>query len=93
MSGVIEKRRDAFKIVAVAMLGLGLVAAVGCVACVLDYLALERGPNDGFLTLFALDAAHDRAVASGVIAAFLLVPGGVLFVVTRHGKGSAKRAV
>jgi DMSO/TMAO reductase YedYZ heme-binding membrane subunit len=88
-----EKSHDVFRIVAFTLLGLGVVAAIVCVACVLNYLALERGPSDGFLTMFALDAAHDRAVASGVIAVLLLAAGGVLAVVSRkrrkeHG-GSA----
>ena len=80
-----EKRRDVFRIVAFSLLGLGVIAVVVCVVCVLRYLELERAPHDGFLTLFALDAAHDRAVTSGVIAVLLLAAGGVLAVVTRRG--------
>ena len=89
MAATPAKRRDVFRIVAFSLLGLGAIAVVVCVVCILGYLELERAPHDGFLTLFALDAAHDRAVTSGVIAVLLLAAGGVLAVVSRRGKHHA----
>jgi hypothetical protein len=87
-------RFNVFRIVAFVLLGLGAVAAIVCVASIFHYRALERAPSDGFLTLFALDAAHDRAVGSGVIAILLAMAGGVLAVVTRRrGKHPAQSGV
>jgi hypothetical protein len=87
-------RFDVFRIIAFVLLGLGTTAAIVCVACIMHYRALERAPSDGFLTLFALDAAHDRAVGSGVIAVLLLMAGGVLAIVSRRrGKHPAQGGV
>lgn len=81
-----KNSRDVFRIIAIVLLALGACAVVVCVACVLHYRSLESSPSDGFLTIFALDAAHDRAVGSGIIAVFLLAAGSLLAVVTRKGK-------
>ena len=89
MAATPTSRRDVFRIIALVLLGLGVIAVIACVVCILKYLALERAPSDGFLTLFALDAAHDRAVTSGIVAVLLLAAGGVLAVVSRRGKHPA----
>jgi hypothetical protein len=83
------KGRDTFRIIAIVLMLLGAVAAVGCVVSFLRYRALERASSGNFLTLFALDAAHDRAIACGVLAILLLLAGGILAVVSRRGKHSA----
>ena len=83
------KRHDVFRTVAIALLVLGGCAALVCAAAVSSYLELERENHGDFLTMFSLDAAHDRAVAYGVVAVLMLAAGGVLGAVSRRGKPPA----